>query len=324
MMKLSTMKKVVDTVDEHWESPLAESILERWGYDPGSAKYFRSSANFVFVFQNKGQYFFLRFNDSVERELERIESELTVVRYLKKSAAQPVKSLNGNDIETVTYDGRTYYAVVFEALKGTQYDFEELHNNQFFAWGKALGALHKAIKEIPERVIKNRPTWEDQMTMVKAILPETETAALSALEKVEEWAKGLTANSESFGLVHYDFECDNLYWNEDKISILDFDDCACYWYVADIAYALRDLFEEGLNLENPAFKTFMTGYQSKAEIDDHLIEELPSFMRMHDLISFAKLLRSVDIPESDDHPEWLGQLRQKLVWRLDQYRQSFA
>ena len=31
---------------------------------------------------------------------------------------------------------------------------------------------------------------------------------------------------------------------ENEINILDFDDCSYYWYVADIAFALRDLFEE--------------------------------------------------------------------------------
>jgi hypothetical protein len=36
MMKLSTMVKVVATVDGEWRSPLAEQILENWGYDEGS------------------------------------------------------------------------------------------------------------------------------------------------------------------------------------------------------------------------------------------------------------------------------------------------
>lgn len=50
MMKLSTMKKVVDTLSEEWESSLAETILERWGYDAGTVRYVRASANFIFVF----------------------------------------------------------------------------------------------------------------------------------------------------------------------------------------------------------------------------------------------------------------------------------
>ncbi|MFD1450263.1 hypothetical protein [Oceanobacillus sojae] len=37
MMKLSTMKKVMNTVNSEWRSPLGEEILERWGYDKCSA-----------------------------------------------------------------------------------------------------------------------------------------------------------------------------------------------------------------------------------------------------------------------------------------------
>jgi hypothetical protein len=50
MMKLSTMLKVASTVDTEWRSPLAEKLLERWGYDESSVFAFRYSANFIFIF----------------------------------------------------------------------------------------------------------------------------------------------------------------------------------------------------------------------------------------------------------------------------------
>jgi hypothetical protein len=59
MMKLSMMKKVVETVNAEWKSPLAEKILEKWGYDKGTVYYFRSSANFLFVFNEMENHFFL-------------------------------------------------------------------------------------------------------------------------------------------------------------------------------------------------------------------------------------------------------------------------
>ena len=33
MMKLSTMKKVVDTLTQDWKSPLADQIIENWHHD---------------------------------------------------------------------------------------------------------------------------------------------------------------------------------------------------------------------------------------------------------------------------------------------------
>jgi Ser/Thr protein kinase RdoA (MazF antagonist) len=93
--------------------------------------------------------------------------------------------------------------------------------------------------------------------------------------------------------------------------------------VADIAYALRDLFEEGIDLEDPSFQAFIKGYRSETELDMALLKEIPMFMKLHDIVSFAKLLRSVDIPESDEYPEWLVNLKSKFVRKLEDYRQSF-
>jgi Ser/Thr protein kinase RdoA (MazF antagonist) len=234
MMKLSTMKRVVDTVGEQWESPLAEAILEQWGYDPGTVKYFRASANFAFVFQREGKYYFLRFNDSSERDLQKIASELAVLEYLREAplhVARPIKSLNDRYIETVVYEDRTYYAVVFVAIPGDQLDIEEMDHEQFFAWGKALGKLHETLKMLPGELSVERSTWQDHLALARDIFTESEPAALEALKRVELWTKGLSMTQDNYGLIHYDFELDNIVWNEHGASILDFDDCACYWYV---------------------------------------------------------------------------------------------
>lgn len=62
MMKLSTMQAVVATVDEAWESPLVEELLQYWFHDARRAKYWRTSSNFVFFFKESGEDRILRFN----------------------------------------------------------------------------------------------------------------------------------------------------------------------------------------------------------------------------------------------------------------------
>jgi hypothetical protein len=73
MMKLSTMLKVDSTVDTQWQSRIAERMLEHWEHDPGSAQFFRSSTNFVYVFRKGGERCFLRFAESAERTGAAIE-----------------------------------------------------------------------------------------------------------------------------------------------------------------------------------------------------------------------------------------------------------
>lgn len=326
MMKLSTMKKVVDTVDEEWRSKFAERILDLWGYDNGFAYYYRGSANFIFVFRREGKRYFLRFNESSERDLKTIETELGILQYLHKNqvrVALPVVSKEGRLIETVESPLGIYYAVVFEALEGEHQEFEKLFTEQYVTWGSALGKLHKTFKGMPEDYRKGRHSWKDHLDTVRESLPEKEEAALAELEQIRVWAECLNETPENFGLIHYDFELDNLMIGNSQVSILDFDDCASYWYVADIAYALRDLFEDRIDLENPLFQAFLTGYSSETEVDTELLEQLPMFMRMHNLVTFAKLIRSVDVPESPEHPEWLSGLRSKLVDKINTYRDAF-
>ncbi|MED1411165.1 MULTISPECIES: hypothetical protein [Bacillus] len=97
MMKLSTILKVVVTVDEEWRSSFAENILTNWEYDEGTLYYMRASSNFVFIFQNNGEHFSLRFVEKEEKSTEAIQAEIHILQYLSSCSLQvnvPVLSKN--------------------------------------------------------------------------------------------------------------------------------------------------------------------------------------------------------------------------------------
>lgn len=327
MMKLSTMKTVVDTVDSGWRSPLADTILERWGYDEGTVFYWRASANFVFILRREGIPYYLRFNEASEREKSMIESEIDILLYLKTKpirTAQPIRSLSGQYVETVVTDYGMYHAVVFEALPGEHLELEAMREEQFSEWGGSLGKLHSYLKEAPEELVKSRPSWMDHLNAVRDMLPEQEKAARQELERCVRWAaEQLPTDEKQYGLIHYDFELDNHRWNDGEIGILDFDDCSVYWYVADIAYALGDLSKEEVDLGDIRVKAFINGYTKETELDINLLEELRYFIRMHELIMFTKLLRSVGNYPHSDVGEKLASLKEKLLRSIDAKRSKF-
>jgi Ser/Thr protein kinase RdoA (MazF antagonist) len=47
-----------------------------------------------------------------------------------------------------------------------------------------------------------------------------------------------------FSILFFSVLVDNLICKDAQPSMIDFDDCAWYWHVADIALALGDLFED--------------------------------------------------------------------------------
>jgi len=67
MMKLSLMKAIAATLTDTGESALGNQLLSMWPHDPGTAKFFRTSANALFTFTEAQRPYLLRFNHASEK-----------------------------------------------------------------------------------------------------------------------------------------------------------------------------------------------------------------------------------------------------------------
>jgi Ser/Thr protein kinase RdoA (MazF antagonist) len=314
-------KKVMNKMDSEQGDSFVEEILEPWDFDEVPVAIVRASANFILTFTVDEKRYFLRFIDSSERDYPSIEAELAIVRYLggkSLNVAQPVLSLNGNDIEVAETDIGTFYAVVFEAMEGDHLDLEEMTERHLYLWGKALGNLHEHLKQLPGENRENRPSRKERLIGAKDVLRDQESAAYRECDMLLEWAEGMSLSKENLRLIHYDFELDNVMLDHDTVGMLDFEDSSVHWYAADILYELRDAGD--FDIENPVTITFIEGYESETDLDLDILKAASGFERMHYLISLAKLIRAVDIEEDDDHPGWLEDLRVKLVGAMARYR----
>lgn len=327
MMKLETLQAVVATVDSQRHSDLADAILQRWTHDAERARYWRASANFVFFFKRDGQDYVLRFNHARERTVAVIQAEIDYVMMLAARGmrvAKPVQSRAGQYVESIDTSQGEFHAVVFAALPGDQLEVEDLTPEQFTLWGQALGELHNASMYYAN---SGRPTWADHLAFIAATLPRHETAARQVLDQLTTQLGKLPVDQQRFGLIHFDFELDNLVWDAGQPGIIDFDDCAGYWYVADIAFALRDLFEDSaakVDLQNEAFRQFIQGYGRVRPIDDEVLQQLPLFLRLHHLILFARLQRALTPVDPAGELPWMPELRDKLSVKMQFYRAQFS
>jgi len=94
------------------------------------------------------------------------------------------------------------------------------------------------------------------------------------------------------------------------------------WYIMDIAFALRDLFRTRIDLNSRSFLTFVRGYRGQHVLDAELVSQLPLFLRMARLLTYARLVRAMDLPPCAEDPAWLQSLRLKFENWLDDYRAS--
>ena len=208
---MTTMKKLVDTLNEKYESPIATEIAGYWGCDKGSVIEQRISANAVFRFKKSGKDHFLRFNPPSERSFDYIKAEIDFLQFLAAKnihIARPVRSLANNLIEKIDLSLDTYYGVVFEALTGKQYEIGDLDASQFHAWGKALGTLHHVSTGYKTRY---RLSWKEYLEQAAQFIPQDDKYGQQELAFILGWAARLPVNEQNFGLIHYDFELDNIF-----------------------------------------------------------------------------------------------------------------
>jgi Ser/Thr protein kinase RdoA (MazF antagonist) len=297
------MLKVDSTIGDDGSSPVAEQILERWACDRGSVRFFRSSANFIYHFRDQNNVRFLRFADASERSREAIEAEMAVLGAVARAGmtvATPVASKRGNSIETVATAWGTFHAVVFAALEGEQHELDELTESGFQAWGEALGRLHAATSAVAPA--PGRPKWTDHVAFIQSYLPADSPGLQAEYSEIIAAISALLVTQETYGLVHGDFELDNLVWAGAHVGILDFDDCSRLWYAADIAFA--------------------EGYRMVFPLSEEHLGYVPLFLRFAHLLNYARMVRSMDLSPGAEYPEWLERLKSKLLHRMKAYRAS--
>ena len=93
-------------------------------------------------------------------------------------------------------------------------------------------------------------------------------------DRIEAYGK----DPSRYGLIHSDLRMSNLLEDGDKITVLDFDDFGCGWYLTDIAGVV------GFAEHRPDLKEIVdeivTGYTKVRELTEDDIREIPTFIML--------------------------------------------
>ena len=327
MMTLSLMKRFFDTVQPDGRSPIADRIVAQWFPIGAKARVCRASANFVFKVRADDHDFFLRFNHESEREAPFLEAECRFLAHLAGRRVHvnlPVPSAAGQFVESVRTEMGLFHAMLFGAVLGEQRSIEDMDSAGFEAWGRLAGDIHVASQGYEEG---GRPSWVDLLAHARGWLPSVEVAARAELDRVEQAVRSRSFSATNHGLIHYDLELDNIVWGE-RPGVVDFDDSAYCPFAADIAFALRDLWDDRpdrINLADERLHCFVHGYRGVHALEESELRSLPLYLRLHNLVMFARLVRALSEP-TPDAPEWTQKLRAKLdgsmQWRREEFERA--
>jgi len=311
------------------DSP-AKQLIEFWDYDVGTLKFWRASSNFIYMFERNGERYFLRFIHEEDNAIENIQAEIDFLLYLIAEgypAAAPVRSKHGKWIETIRIadDGR-YYGVVFEQAKGIHLPLDQMTDRHVQQWGMSLASLHVLSELYPSRTT-SRGSWIDALSYISSVLQRYpgEHGARKELEQLSVQLSVLPTDAEHMGMIHYDFETDNIFYEaeESRYHVIDFDDAMIHWYAMDIASAITDLVSQEEDDAKQKIEHFLTGYRSIKPLDERFIPLLPVFQKFADLYTLARLLRSVEDVELSGSQEWASQLKDKLLGACDRIGERY-
>jgi Ser/Thr protein kinase RdoA (MazF antagonist) len=295
VLPLSEIVRLRDTVDTDWRSPVADTVAARWGYMPGAALFWRSSASHVFVVLNKDRTqreAFLRFVPAHLFSRTRVEAVAALMSCLAGAgmATVPIlRSSTGGLVETIDVGGWQAHAMLVANAGGETVELDDLTPQSARAWGAALGRLHRdgdvaaAALDLPDCLerIHEALTCFDGDT----VLGEVVAAVRSRLADMPR-------NAGCYGLVHGDFELDNLAWLDGVPHAYDFDEAERSWFMADIASAIRDIVPQPRALaEAPSalLAAFLNGYRRERPSMVIDSDQLVLFTAINALRSLARL-----------------------------------
>jgi Ser/Thr protein kinase RdoA (MazF antagonist) len=342
---------------------LAQMILDNWEYDsedPNLYEYYRISTNAIYWCKNKGNPFFLRFTPAEEKSRETILAELEYLSYLKANnypAVESILSKRGNELEEIVTPWGVYNACAFKKAPGVQISRNPFNDEIIFHWGKSLGRLHRLSSNYEPQNFK-RSDWSSTLDWTIDILSnfnsedttatdtavnititdptnpinatnhiprDTIAAAKGELYLLKDFFAKLPMTKENYGLVHFDFESDNLFFDEKthQINPIDFDDATYHWFVMDICQALESLKEDLSEKEfEVASSKFIAGYRTEFNVTDDTIRLLPIFNRFAKLYGYARILHAID-EKWNNEPDWMLDLRITLNKLLIKRSNSF-
>ncbi|WP_242222366.1 phosphotransferase enzyme family protein [Bacillus cereus group sp. BfR-BA-01380] len=268
-----------------------------------------------YIFRAEGEdctSYVLRLTHSSHRTYKQIEAELDFLAYLGENGAKvaaPHRSQNDIFVESLqATDGTSFYVSLFDYANGERVkdvDSAVWNDTLFYAWGKAIGQLHRLTMDYPKT--ENRVTWmDDEITVIDMLQEDKELQAI-AYEVVAE-IKNSPVTNRTFGLIHGDIHHGNFHYENGELTIFDFDDATYNYFAHDLAMVLyysalqKDWSEEEKAIfARHQLQVLREGYETEYILDDSVYDTIPLFMRLRDVALYGTIMKKFNGKAMPEH-----------------------
>ena len=279
------------------------SALGRWRFSPRATLSFLShseNTTFLACDPDQGQELVLRVQRIGYHTPAEILSELAWISALITDGVvdtpKPVPDREGNLLCEVRMGGLTRIVVAFERMSGREPDQSASLPAWFRKLGEVNARLHLHSRRWPrartfqrkiwdfDAMLGAQPLWGDWRAGLGLREPDKQLLRRVA-DRLAESLDAYGVESHRFGLVHADLRLANLLVDQDRLGVIDFDDCGFSWYFYDFAAAVSFIEHQPIVPELQAM--WVDGYREVAPVSDDDEAMLPTFVMLRRMLLTA-------------------------------------
>lgn len=313
-------------MQEPWDETLARidrtdassQAGERFGA-ANTPAFVSTGANLIFRFTAAGGGTrYLRLIHAALRDAVEINSNAAYQMHLSDAGApvsRLVRSAAGRAVETLEVGGELVLATAVEAVPGRPV---EPAPDEYAAWGRALGRMHRAAESFELPTGCRLRDWTDEWNECVACLRPDDLPARAEVERLEAWLRELPRGTDAMGMTHGDCNRTNALFDGGEVRIIDFDEPTHHWFLADVARPFRELTPEDPSHDD-CLDALLAGYREERSLDEALEAAIPDFVRMKNLEMYGWLTgrqnwAGDELPGGRDRAALVAAARKSFGW----------
>ena len=293
---------------------LATTALDLWDIPPeAQLSLLNVSENVTYLVTAQNQYkAILRVHRENYHSIRAIECELAWLDALAKDKViktpKYFRGKNGRPVQQAQVAGLDIprFMVLFEFLDGRAPSEKGNLNDAFVELGALAANCHihairwskpvrfeRLIWDV-EAIFGDNPTWGSWRDA-----PEVTPKITKTLEQVEKCIKTRLQiygkSEERFNLIHADMRLANLLVDQNRVCVIDFDDCGFGWLMYDFAAAVSFIENDPMI---PSYKhAWLEGYQRIRKLSPEDINEINTFIILRRMALLAWIGSHIEAPE---------------------------
>ena len=300
----------------------ATELLKDYGIHGAKVSCINFEFNATFAVESEsGAKYALRININSTRTVENMKGEIEWVRHLNRTSGihtpTPIATVKDNYIVSALHadSGQTLYGLMYSWLEGEELG-DEPTLSQLHEVGRAIATLHQETTDFALSADAALPTFndffwgtEDFLFSDKSVLSDTDRALIQqAHDLIMQFTNDLYQNSKVH-IIHADMHGWNLMWNEDQLSVFDFDDCGYGVEAQDLAVTLY-------YLDTPEQdEALLNGYKSVRPLPTYSANAMKALLLQRRLLLLNYLFET----KNQEHKEMLPAYLEKSLERVSTF-----